>query len=757
MTGGGGTGAYDPYPPLANPSGGAVGIFYPNAGNTGYQDHTTVSGSTPLITEFEDLNNDGYIDILVADASAGAMVYWGDSSGTFSPTSKTTITTTSNLRYLDAGDFDGDGWYDLAVASSTRCYVFLNDGAGSFSASADVEITNSNYHVRAGDVNGDGFDDLVLSYTNTDVFYGGPDGPETTSSVTLAGRLNQVKDLDQDGYDDVLIYQVDDTKLYMGSSSGPDNVADYSLSGSGTYTYYPDAGDINGDGYIDIVAASYHSAGSYKVDIFDGGSDGWKTSRIHSGLAIGYARCTVGDIDKDGYEDIVISEYVAASNYKMHVYKGGSSWPTSPSITKSGEGYYPYAIAIPKGGEGGARAFRGTFTTEEIDLPMGKKWDLAYLDGSFPQNTSTTITVLDSASGSDIAGFKDVRRFDLDLSGVDPDIYRSIKLKVSIETEFNTTTPVVDSLTVKWMDKRVWRDEFYGDAKVERMLNMGVAGGQLGKGSIGGQAPQLIFPTLMGEANYTTSPLSFSDAGGLDYVSRSPFEFKVKGTSAADVADVDGDGYLDIAFSVKQTAPDVYGTLSPLFMGGPLGMQQTPQHRFDTTGATDVVLEDIDGDGHVDVIFAQMMKAQGDYAVNSTLYWGSVDGWSDTPDLEFGTKGASSVEAVDMDGDDDMDLVFACYRDSGTSTDSMVFLQGTEGFCATAADYRLPTKGATAVAAGDIDDDGYMDLVFANNLSGGFAEIDSWVYWGKMGGGFEASPLGLATKGATDVKVADLD
>ena len=98
MTGGGGTGAYDPYPPLANPSGGAVGIFYPNAGNTGYQDHTTVSGSTPYITEFEDLNNDGYIDILVADASAGAMVYWGDSSGTFSPTSKNTISTTTNLR-----------------------------------------------------------------------------------------------------------------------------------------------------------------------------------------------------------------------------------------------------------------------------------------------------------------------------------------------------------------------------------------------------------------------------------------------------------------------------------------------------------------------------------------------------------------------------------------------------------------------------------------------------------------------------------
>ncbi|NIS11332.1 MAG: hypothetical protein GWN18_04740, partial [Thermoplasmata archaeon] len=71
----------------------------------------------------------------------------------------------------------------------------------------------------------------------------------------------------------------------------------------------------------------------------------------------------------------------------------------------------------------------------------------------------------------------------------------------------------------------------------------------------------------------------------------------------------------------------------------------------------------------------------------------------------------------------------------------MVFVQdGTEGFCATVADHLLPTKGARAVASGDIDGDGHVDLAFANGLSGGFAEIDSYVYWGKAGGGWETNP-----------------
>jgi hypothetical protein len=88
----------------------------------------------------------------------------------------------------------------------------------------------------------------------------------------------------------------------------------------------------------------------------------------------------------------------------------------------------------------------------------------------------------------------------------------------------------------------------------------------------------------------------------------------------------------------------------------------------------------------------------------------------------------------------------------------MVFLQGVDGtFDGDAPSQLLPTRGATAVDAADLNGDGRMDLVFANSFADGYSEIDSYVYWGKPGGGFEATPRGIRTVGAEDVALADLD
>ncbi|NIP35989.1 MAG: hypothetical protein GWN39_13585, partial [Thermoplasmata archaeon] len=347
-------------------------------------------------------------------------------------------------------------------------------------------------------------------------------------------------DMDQDGFDDIFTIASFQLKIYLGGSPHIDTVAAYSLSPQGSSLFYPSAGDMNGDGYIDIAFTDYVGTGDYDINILEGGSDGWKSSRNHMIDMDTYSRSKIADVDKDGYGDLITHSFTSPS-YTLRIWKGGISFPTSASITKTASYGYNIAVAIPEGEGGGPKAYRGTFTSVPITLPdtLTQKWDVAYLEGAFPANTSARITVLDGNSGSPITGYKDLAAMDVDLSGVTTN---SIKLEVTILTELNTTTPSLDALTVKWMDRREWRDEFFGPGKVDRLLNIDVAGGTMQAGDIGGQGPQLIFPSLLGEANYTTSPLAFYDAGGADYLTRDPFDFKVKGTTAADIADVNGDG-----------------------------------------------------------------------------------------------------------------------------------------------------------------------------------------------------------------------
>ncbi len=618
--------------------------------------------------------------------------------------------------------------------------------------------------VSTGDLDKDGYDDILLSTADVaKVFLGDASGPSTSAAITFstAGCGDTlVQDIDDDGHLDVVLGERNGGKsnIYLGSRTGPDTTSDYALSVADDVSAC-EAGDINGDGYTDVLLYS-GSGSSYRLYIFEGNSQGWSDSRRHADIThdnSGDALFTA-DLDKDGYEDILQLQAIGGGNYRLKVWYGDTTWPSTPDIVKVSGYDNSVVVAMPKEA-GGTRAYRGKFLTEPIALPSAasNKWDMLDLSGEMPRNTSMRLSVLDGASGDPIAGYDDLTDWNVDLAGIDPDLHWMLQVEVTVDSEFNTTTPVLDRLLVTWMDRRVWRDLFYGAGKVDQFMGLQVSNGEMGVASLGGTGPQIIFPAIVGDEDYTPPPLSFMDAGNLDYLSWPPREFIAKGTSAVDVTDVDGDGYPDILFAVHRTTGSTFGGKSPLFAGSPLGPKEQPVHSFNTVGAMDVVLRDLDYDGFTDVVFAQERNGTDDYAVNSSLFWGSADGWSDEPDVEFVTMGASGVEAVDVDHDGLADLVFACYRGTSHSTDSMVFIQDDTGFNGSDPTYRLTTHGARAVASGDLNRDGFEDLVFANSFKAGFTEVDSYIYWGASDNGFARTPTDLPTSGAMDVKVADVD
>ncbi len=143
----------------------------------------------------------------------------------------------------------------------------------------------------AGDVNGDGYDDVIVGVPRRDlggidagaayIYFGGPAADETVD-VTLVGEaagdrfgaaVSGAGDVNGDGYDDVIVgaqttvgafVNAGVAHVYYGGSPA-DAVEDLTFSGEGSYNYFGSAvsgaGDVNGDGYDDLlVGASYNSS-----------------------------------------------------------------------------------------------------------------------------------------------------------------------------------------------------------------------------------------------------------------------------------------------------------------------------------------------------------------------------------------------------------------------------------------------------------------------------------------------------------------
>jgi titin len=535
--------------------------------------------------------------------------------------------------------------------------------------------------------------------------------------------------------------------FYLGSSSGIDDTVDYQLDFE-NYPYYWDVGDINGDGQPDLVVSTQGGTSSNnQLHIFKGTSAFWNPNTIHPfDITTQASRLEVVDVDRDGYDDIITTD-----SQNMKVYFGRSLWPSTYSISKTGvTSPMDMAVAVPKGA---LKGMAGSFLTEYIPIPGGKTWDILHVDADLPMDTDMKITVFDS-SQQPIPGLEDVPGPSVDLTVIEN--WRSISVKVTIWSRSNQTTPTLRGLTVNWMDWFTWRDQFYGTLRQESSLGLGIIDEQL-KGSADPRGTSdLVFPCMRNDVDLTTGSLGFVDAGDLDYASIAPVRLATVGATAVDASDVDGDGIEDLVFASYGKALGNLDGNSPMFLGSQTGWYGIPHHIFYTSGAMDVVMTDLNGDGHADVVFAQEQSDSG-YNVKSTLFWGSEEGWNASADVRFSTTGASGLEVVDVNDDGLPDLVFACYRDADFTADSLVFLQDSAGYCGTEPDRYLETVGARAVASGDIDKDGYVDLVFACHEDGDTFAVNSLIYKGGAGGNFGAIPTEIATVGAMDVEVADLN
>jgi stage II sporulation protein D len=214
-----------------------------------------------------DLTNDGRPDILVREKStAGVRVYAGTGTGT-----------------VAGGTVQGSGWGGM------------------------------NQIMIAGDMTGDGASDLVARNTTTGdlVLYPGDaagwvTGGHTVRSATSYTLMTAPGDFSGDGHPDVMGIDPTDHKLYLLRGDGAGGVAAPIVIGTGwsAFDALVACGDINGDGYVDVLARE-HSNGALHI-YYGNGAGGWIKAVTLPGSYAGLRMLTVpGDLNADGRPDLL--------------------------------------------------------------------------------------------------------------------------------------------------------------------------------------------------------------------------------------------------------------------------------------------------------------------------------------------------------------------------------------------------------------------------------------------------------------------
>src|SRR5439155_371138 len=177
-----------------------------------------VAGKSPLSVAVGDFNGDGKLDLAVTNRvyEGTVSVLLGNGDGTFQAalTSSTGGPEPFSGRYplsVAAGDFNGDGKLDLAVAASPGISVLLGGGDGSFQAPRTFGVGGGPASVAVGDFNGDRTLDLVVAnrYSNTvSVLVGNGDRTFPTAPTFAAGaspRSMVAGDFNGDGVQDLAV------------------------------------------------------------------------------------------------------------------------------------------------------------------------------------------------------------------------------------------------------------------------------------------------------------------------------------------------------------------------------------------------------------------------------------------------------------------------------------------------------------------------------------------------------------------------
>lgn len=265
-------------------------------------------GVTPFAIEAADLDKDGVADLVVGADSAVAVL-GGNGDGTFQ--SPATYGAGSSARALALADFDADGHVDAVVANfiSTGHQVSFLGGVGDGTLEAPVAsaLGGAPVSMTHAELNGDGKPDLAVatSGSSVEILLGNGDGTfNRATPVTLSSSVRGIAagDFDQDGKADLAVGLGMSAAILRGRGDGTFEPAATYGGVSGSIASLRPV-DLNGDGALDLLSASFRSSFARH----DGVGDGTFQYAYNVAAGAESAVAALGaDFDADGWVDVML-------------------------------------------------------------------------------------------------------------------------------------------------------------------------------------------------------------------------------------------------------------------------------------------------------------------------------------------------------------------------------------------------------------------------------------------------------------------